>query len=365
MPCFSSCPRSPTPLNISSCRPLSISSCRLPSVPVWSRAPMGAPGEGSAASGRMGREGSSYGLRVAAAAARRRLRSPPLRVPARPSSPLVAALTRRCLPPAPLSNAPPACLSAVGTRSHAHPPLPVLPASQPPTPLSTAATPAALPPRRLLQLSPPRQENGKEKRMMLTTGPLLFPSHLLQLGKQQRSDDGGSTRSVGNCDGGSSCGGSDGGCSVLRWRQWLEVAPRGDGRKAARRGLETTVTSRPRGDDGGLTRLGCEQATGRSCLSHTTSTSFLRRAPDKQAAAPHEEATTVAPLEEEATVARHGKEVTVGARLRQQLRVRRRQRQRLVGIRQTRRRTGKTADRRLPAATGLMMPTADQLGDKK
>ena len=73
----------------------------------------------------------------------------------------------------------------------------------------------------------------------------------------------------------------------------------------------------------------------------------------------------VAPLEEEATVARHGKEVTVGARLRQRLRVRRRQRQRLVGIRQTRRRTGKTADRRLPAATGLMMPIADQLGDKK
>lgn len=97
--------------------------------------------------------------------------------------------------------------------------------------------------------------------------PLILNSlYSQQLGKQQRSDDGGSTRSVGNCDGGSSCGGSDGGCSVLRWRQWLEVAPRGDGRKAARRGLETTVTSRPRGDDGGLTRLGCEQATGRSCL---------------------------------------------------------------------------------------------------
>uniref|UniRef100_A0A0E0GPD9 Uncharacterized protein n=1 Tax=Oryza nivara TaxID=4536 RepID=A0A0E0GPD9_ORYNI len=223
MPCFSSCPRSPTPLNISSCRPLSISSCRLPSVP---------------------------------------------------------------------------------------------------------------------------------------------------LGKQQRSDDGGSTRSVGNCDGGSSCGGSDGGCSVLRWRQWLEVAPRGDGRKAARRGLETTVTSRPRGDDGGLTRLGCEQATGRSCLriqaiaiQHPRP--FCAAPQTNRQRLPHEEATMVAPLEEEATVARHGKEVTVGARLRQRLRVRRRQRQRLVGIRQMRRRTGKTADRRLPAATGLMMPIADQLGDKK
>nr|BAD27957.1 hypothetical protein [Oryza sativa Japonica Group]BAD29704.1 hypothetical protein [Oryza sativa Japonica Group] len=154
--------------------PLNISSCRLPSVPVWSRAPMGAPGEGSAASGIMGREGSSYGMRVAAATARRRLRSPLLRVPARPPSPLVAALARRCLPPAPLSNAPPACLSAVGTRSHARPPLP-RPACFAAADsalrrrhsgrFAAAATTAALP---SAARKGKREEERERKRMMLT-----------------------------------------------------------------------------------------------------------------------------------------------------------------------------------------------------